>query len=132
MRWIVASILMATAAGCLQPNPGPVNPDPNPDPPPVVLSPTAAAAVFARQYSAALAETSSDLAKRSAAGEFETLADLNDAWVNSSKADRLAAQQSVIDAMNKTLTDEAGEKPGSVAATLFEELASGFRKGAGN
>ena len=131
MRYLLLTLLILST-GCLQPNPGPVNPNPEPDPLPVVLTPEAAASVFARQYSAALAETSSDLAKRSAAGEFETLADLNDEWVTRSKADRLAAQQAVIDAMNKTLIDERGEKPGTAAATLFEELAQGFRKGAGN
>lgn len=128
MRFLILT-LCVLLSGCLKPNPGPVIPEP--DPPPVVLTPAAAAAEFARQYSAALAVTSSDLAQRSAAGEFESLADLNDAWVNRSKADRLTAQQGVIDAMNKTLTDETGEKPGTVAATLFEELAEGFRKGAG-
>jgi len=126
---LIVVLALSLLAGCLPPAPKPV--DPKPDPPPVVLTPTAAAEAFGRDYSKRLAVTCQALSVRAAAGDFETLADLNDEWVNQSKADRLAAQQVLIDAMNKTLTDDAGEKPGTVAAELFEQLANGFTKGSG-
>lgn len=126
MSSLIAAFALVSLAGCLDSSTNPVIPEPLPKPP---ATPTAAAAEFGRDYSRRLATTATELANRAEAGEFASLADLNDEWVRMSKTDREAAQSAIVESMNAALVDETGKQPGSVAAGLFRELASGFTKG---
>jgi hypothetical protein len=125
-------LILGMLSGCVPPAPRPVNPD-DPVTPivsPEPLTPRVASAAFGADLSRRLSATSADLASRAAAGEFASLADLNDEWVRRVAADVSASKRPIVEAMNATLVDETGEQPGDVAAGLFRELANGFEKGA--
>ena len=127
-------VLLGLCSGCLAPTPGPVTPD-DPDEPivnPEPATPREAAAGFGTDLSARLSATSADLASRAAAGEFASLAELNDEWVSRVAADIDASKRLVVASMNEELLDETGEQPGAVAAGLFRQLATGFREGVTN
>lgn len=134
---LIVVLALSLLAGCLPPAPKPV--DPKPDPPPVVLTPERAAHRFASEYSLRLSDAARTLAedlkadegRDEAAKKYPDLVAVNDEWIKKSTDARLKSQQVLIDAMNSTLTDPTGEKPGTVAATLFEQLANGFKKGSG-
>ena len=123
--------LVSCFSGCLPSGPTPVSPvDPvAPIVAPEPSNPREASAEFGRGLSKRLSATSADLATRAAAGEFASLADLNDEWVSRVAADVSASKGPIVAAMNATLLDSTGEQPGDVAAELFRQLATGFEKG---
>ena len=82
---------------------------------------------FVRQYADGLAAASAETAAKATAGEFADVTAADEFCAIASRTAREKANEGLVEAMNKSLTDEK-KKAGSTTAPMFEEMALGFSR----